>query len=76
MMFFYTRSSLKPFVEPSSANTGNFNAGESSWARDAFKQGPVQDGMTSPDPNTAADSKKPAQPVLRKEGVSKKLLAD
>jgi hypothetical protein len=36
----------------------------------------VQDGTTSPDPKTATDLKKPAQPVLRKEGVSKKLLAD
>jgi hypothetical protein len=76
MIFFYIGSLLKPFVEPSSANTGNFNAGESSWARDAFKQGPVQDGMTSPDPKMAADSKKPAKPILRKEGVNKKLLAD
>jgi hypothetical protein len=75
-MFFYTGSSLKPFVEPSSASTGNFSARENSRARDAFKPGPVQDGRTSPDPKTAVDLEKPTQPVLRKEEISKKLLAD
>ena len=75
-MFFYAGSSLKPFVEPSSTNMGNFSAGESSRARDAFKQGHVQDCTTSPDPKTAADSKKLALPLRRKEGVIKKLLVD
>ena len=75
-MFFYTGSSLKPFLEPSSANTRNVSAGESSRARDAYKQGLVQDGTTSRDPKTVVDSKEPALPLRKKEGVSKKMLAD
>jgi hypothetical protein len=76
VLFLYTGSSLKPFVEPSSANTGNFSAGESSRAKDVFRPGPLPDGTMSPDPKTAVELDKPAEAISRKQRVSKKLLAD
>jgi hypothetical protein len=66
VLFPCTGSSLKPFVELSSANMGNFNAGESSQARGVFKQGPLQDGTMFPDPKTEVELDKPAEATSRK----------
>jgi hypothetical protein len=76
VLFPCTGSSLKFFVEPSSANMENFSAGESSRARDAFRPGPLRDGTMFPDPKTVVELDKPAEAISRKQGVSKKLLAD
>ena len=76
VLFPYIGSSLKSFIEPSSANMENFSAGESSQARDAFRPAPLWDGTISLDLKMAVDLDKFLEAISRKQGINKKLRAN
>jgi hypothetical protein len=61
---------LKPFFEPSSANTGTFSVGESSRARGATNSGRLHT------PKLPKLTNKFSETLLRKDGVSKSLIGD
>jgi hypothetical protein len=59
---------LRTFLEPSSANTGNFSAGESSRAKEAPKSIILEDVLISFHPSKSKEA------LQKKDGISKSLL--
>jgi hypothetical protein len=68
VLHFGSGSSVKSFPKPSSANIGNYSAGESSRAKEAPKSIILEDVLISFHPSKSKEA------LQKKDGISKSLL--